>query len=391
MRTRQLTVLGVVGIALLTLSCSSSGRKVGVEVDGRAEDVLQEGRLEEGTALDLRVEDQEAVGDAAPGEAREADIAVDGEIGTLTDIPRETSPEVHAEVVLPDVLPDELPDHSDLLEVHEDVLPLLETCRQFAECGLDLGCSPAFAGCWNACLDRVVPDALADWTTVTSCILEECGQGSLFEGDGCIWRQCHGPLAVCIGGEGSNSCGTVLSCITACPEEASLCPWDCLVTASPEALDALQQMMSQQSDSTFFAMMDCAAGSGSGDCYAAASCIQACAEQPQCLVGCFLDMSPEAAVQFKAMAECEEQDCVPAMLECVVGHGAASCSQAATCISGCPGPDSQACMMNCAASTSPKGAEDLLNTLECITEACGGLANPDQCPAVMTCMSAHCH
>ncbi len=391
MRTSPRAMLGVAGVVLLALSCSSSGRKVAVDMDGWAGDVLQEGRLEAGSDPDLSVEDRETGGDATPGEAREADVAVDGEIGTAADVPPETSPDVHSEVVLPDVVPDELPDHPDLVDLHEDVLPLLETCRQFAGCGLGLGCSPAYAGCWDACLDRVSPDALEGWSTVTSCVLDHCGQGSLFEGEGCIWQQCHDPIAACIGGEGSNNCGTVLSCITACPEGASLCPWDCLVTASPDALDALQQMMSQQSDSTFFAMMGCAAGNGSGDCYAAVSCIQACAEEPQCLVGCFLNMSAEAAVQFRAMAECEEQDCVPAMLECVVGHGAASCSQAATCMAGCPGSDSETCMMNCAASTSPKGAEDLLNTLECIAEACGGLADPAQCPAVMTCMSAHCH
>jgi len=388
--TRQWALLGMVGVALLVLGCSSSGRKVAIELDGRTEDVLQEGRLETGSDSDLKVEDQEAARDATGEDGRESDVALDLGTETLTDIPQETSPDILPDVPLSDVLPEELPAPPDVLEVLEEVLPPLETCRQFAECGLDLGCSPAYAGCWDACLDRVLPDALADWSTVTSCILEDCGQGSLFEGDGCLWRQCHGPLAACIGGAGSEGCGTVLSCLTGCPEGASLCPWDCLVTASPDALDALQEMMSQPSDSTFHAMMDCAAGNGSGDCYAAVSCIQACGEQPQCLVTCFLDMSAEAAVQFEAMSACEEQDCVPAMLECVVGHGSASCSQAVACVSACPGVDSEACMMECAASTSQQGAEDLLNTLECVEEACGGLGNGDQCPAMMTCLSTHC-
>ncbi len=131
------------------------------------------------------------------------------------------------------------------------------TCRQVYDCLVD--CPSSDSTCGNTCYEQGTTQAQTDLDALLGCLNDVCGSLSGDAFQTCASQQCGGQIDACLPTlTGSESCTDVASCINACPDNDSECPYACFETGTAAAQDK------------YIALVDCAdtqCGSLSGDAY----------------------------------------------------------------------------------------------------------------------------
>lgn len=392
----KVTRLAVTALVLcFALSCSDSGREPiltldSVDSDTVAGDILESDlSLEETASQDLTTdvtEGDETSFDVTPEDVPVVDLTDTTEIYLPPDVTEieDTLPDdewADLSDVVPEVVPDVIPDEYEIPEV-------LDSCAALVECGDYLQCSDETPGCWQNCVEHATPEALTAVSAIRDCLDTLCAGLQDAEFNVCMWQHCQGPVRECLDVLSDENCSSTMECITGCQESETLCQWECMAQADPDALDMiLDFMLGLVPETESFAMLvQCMGGQGTATCYETTTCMNGCMEDWVCLTQCLKQTDPEAQALLLSSAGCEGSACIGAMVGCVGGNGTDSCGEAVNCIMSCQPSAPDTCMTNCTAATSPEGAEDLQATFECVLEQCGTLEG-DLCPAAYSCIS----
>jgi len=311
------------------------------------------------------------------------------------------------EEVVPEVEPGDVPIAPDVpntpevtpeIEQVDVVLPDLskegDDCLTIIKCGILHNCNVSDDACWNQCRTTGSDMGLWEFNLVMDCFDQGCyGLPQEQEGQ-CLWDKCGMNLFVCAGGEGEGDCGEALDCLLACPENDGICPLECMALADEEAIKkALALVYSgpgPDGANSFFWLLECVGGQGTGSCSDLITCMGECPKDGEddggeCAIACMKAASQEAVDQWKESMSCGDQPCFDKLILCMGGQGDLSCGEAFNCMNECEaGGGGDTCFQQCMTQLSPEGVPEVIAFFECVNEKCGG--NPENCPAAMACL-----
>lgn len=362
-------------VALLALSaCSSNSGQP--QADAVASDAETDRNLT--PEPEVAVPDVPVIDDvAAPDTRRIKDVPPVPEVETVQD----SAPIEDA--------PPELPEATD---THQEVDwgAAGNGCMAIVNCAAQNDCSVFDEACWLQCALSAPQSDIDKVYAITKCFNQFCPDIPLFKEDGCIMTACGVPVIECYGDDtGTTSCADGFGCLDMVTDETGFKTVQCFAAVKSEEQQAVQKILTMDKGlEEFYWVVQCMAGQGNQDCYETQTCLTSCPQGQGCFWTCLTDSSPETKEILLKMYSCQDQPCMSAFVECVGGHGDKNCGTSLDCMGDCSygsGMESEACMTDCLAFSSPAAVLELMEFFDCADLVCP--QNSRNCPQVGQCMT----